>query len=155
MADRSLRLQLVRALEWEDAHVAFDAAVAGVPAALRGRRPEGAEHSVWELVEHIRIAQRDILDFCVSPEYEELEWPREYWPAPRSSPSEAEWESSLAGYRADRESLQRLAGEVDLLALVPNGSGQTYLRELLLVLDHTAYHVGQVVVVRRLLGAWR
>jgi uncharacterized damage-inducible protein DinB len=91
----------------------------------------------------------------VSPEYEELEWPREYWPAPRSSPSEAEWESSLAGYRADRESLQRLAGEVDLLALVPNGSGQTYLRELLLVLDHTAYHVGQVVVVRRLLGAWR
>jgi uncharacterized damage-inducible protein DinB len=154
MPHPDLRAHLQRLLAWEDAHAGFDAAVDGIPAGARGRRPEGLPRSPWELVEHIRIAQRDILEFCTRADYQELDWPGEYWPAPGSTPSDDEWERSIAAYRADREALQRLADEADLLAAVPQGNGQTYLRELLLVADHTAYHVGQLVLVRRLLGAW-
>jgi uncharacterized damage-inducible protein DinB len=147
-----LRAHLQRVLDWEDAHVGFDAAVAGIPPESRGLRPAAVPHSPWDLVEHIRIAQRDILDFCTSARYRELEWPRDYWPAEPDGPTGEEWEQSLAAYRADREALRRLAAEADLADSVPAGTGQTYLRELLLVADHTAYHVGQLVLVRRLLG---
>jgi uncharacterized damage-inducible protein DinB len=152
--ERMLREQLRRILDWEDAHVAFDAAVHAIPAELRGRRPDGLPYSCWELVEHMRRTQYDILDFCRNPAYQERHWPADYWPAPESQPSDAEWRECLDAYRADREAMQQLAASADLFARIPHGNGQTYLREVLLVADHNAYHVGQLVAVRRLLGAW-
>lgn len=152
-----IREHLVRVLDWEDAHVGFDKAVAGVPPHARGVRPPGFDHSVWELVEHIRIAQEDILDFCVNASYaHDKEFPDDYWPTDPAPPSEPTWADSLTAYERDRERLKQLAHEVeDLTSLVPTGKGtQTYLRALLLTADHTAYHVGQIVAVRRALGVW-
>jgi uncharacterized damage-inducible protein DinB len=152
----ALREHVVRLLDWQDAHVNFDAAVQGLPPKLRGVRPPGLAHSPWELLEHLRLAQHDILEFCRNPDYQELTWPADYWPASAAPPSAQAWKASVAAFRDDRAALRRLAEDpaLDLFAAVPHGSGQTYLRELLLVADHNAYHVGQLVVVRRLLGAW-
>ncbi len=154
--DAAVREQLRKFLDWEDAHVGFDKATAGIPVALRGRKPKGCPYSAWQLVEHIRIAQHDILDFCRNPKYKEMKWPEDYWPS-AAPPSAAAWDKSLRQFRKDRKALQALAitENVDLLARIPHGSGQTYLRELLLVADHTAYHVGELVVLRRLLGIWK
>ena len=156
-SDTALREQLRTLLDWKDAHVSFDQAVAGIPTALRGRTPRGMPYSAWQLVEHLRIAQHDILDFCRNPDYKEMKWPDDYWPAAATPPSDAAWSRSIRQFRADREALQDLAADpqVDLNARIPHGSGQTYLRELLLVADHNAYHIGQLVVVRRLLGIWK
>jgi len=153
--DQDLRRQLARLLEWDEAHGGFDAAVEDLPEALRGTQP-GLPYSPWQLVEHIRIAQRDILEFCRDPAYRHRKWPDDYWPASPSPPGPDAWETSIAEVRRDREALQAMANDpsVDLLAKIPHGTGQTYLRELLLVADHTTYHVGQIVVVRRLLGSW-
>jgi len=155
-SETALRTHLSRLLEWHDAHVDFDAAVKNVPPALRGRVPEGTPHSPWQLVEHIRIAQHDILDFCVNPRYEEMKWPDDYWPPSPEPPSANAWNESLAAYRQDRETLRTLVQnpETDLSAKIPHGQGQTFLREVLLVADHTAYHVGQLVTVRQQLGIW-
>jgi hypothetical protein len=154
--DRSLRDHLVKLLDWQDAHAGFDKAVAGLPPGLHGRVPPGLPYSPWQLLEHLRLAQRDILDFCVDPGYQEPSWPDDYWPKDAAPSSATAWDDSAAAFRADRAALQRLAADpgVDLYARVPNGQGQTYLRELLLAADHAAYHVGQLIVVRRLLGAW-
>jgi uncharacterized damage-inducible protein DinB len=154
--DAVMRDLLGRLLSWEDAHATLDAAVAGIPADLRGRQPAGVPYSPWQLVEHLRIAQHDILDFCRNADYEELNWPADYWPSSAAPPSAAAWDESIAQFRADRLALQQLAADerVDLAARIPHGSGQTYLRELLLAADHAAYHIGQLVLVRRLLGAW-
>ncbi|HSJ15377.1 MAG TPA: DinB family protein [Longimicrobiales bacterium] len=151
---RALRGQLGRILAWEDAHVAFDAAVEGIPVELRDRRPDGLPYSAWELVEHLRRTQYDILDFCRNPSYQERSWPADYWPPPDSTPDPEAWEHAVAAYRADRAALQEIATGADLFARIPHGTGQTILRELLLVADHNAYHVGQLVAVRRLLGIW-
>ncbi len=157
MTDRKLREFLAGMLDWQQAHASFDSAIAGLPAALRGKRPAGAPHSVWELVEHIRLAQRDILDFCVNPDYEEQNWPADYWPETPAPSSARAWNASIAGYHADLAELQRLVRdpEFDLWATVPWGKGQTHIREVVLVFDHAAYHVGQIVLVRRLLEAWK
>ena len=152
----ALRAHLVRLLDWEEAHASFDKAVAGLAADKRGARAPGFEHSPWQLLEHLRIAQADILDFCVNPKYvHERTWPDDYWPK-SPEPPVAAWDASVAAYRADREAMQRLTTtQPDLLARVPTGSGnQTYLRAIFLVADHAAYHVGQLVAVRRALGAW-
>jgi hypothetical protein len=156
MSDAALREQLRRLLDWSDAHVGFDAAVADLPAELRGRVPPGLPYSPWQLVEHLRITQRDILDFCADSGYHELNWPADYWPAGTAPDDDAAWEASLAAYRADRTALQALAEDTsrDLFAPLPQGDGQTLLRELLLAADHAAYHLGELVVARRLLGAW-
>ena len=155
MNDQAVREFVAKLLAWEDAHVGFDAAAADIPEQYRGKR--AGAHSAWELVEHIRIAQYDILDFCRNPDYEEMTWPDDYWPRAPAPPSEAAWQESLSRVRVDRAALQQLAGDRsnDLAARIPHGSGQTYLRELLLVADHTAYHVGQLVIVRQLLGIWK
>ena len=152
-ATRSL---IARLLDWEDAHAGFENVVPGVPPELRGQVPAGLPYSPWQLLEHMRITQVDILDFCRDPSYKERRWPDDYWPARPSPPSPSAWDDSVGRYRADRDALKRLALDpsVDLLAKVPPGKDQTYLRELLLVADHTAYHLGQMVVVRRALGAW-
>jgi len=154
------RTAVARPLAWREAHATFDDAVADLPAELRGRRVAGFPHSAWELVEHVRITQRDILDFCRDANYEEAHWPDDYWPKRAEPPSDEAWEQSLADYRADRDALAALTNDAervpDLHAAIPppHGSGQTYLREVLLVADHTAYHVGQLVMLRRQLGAW-
>jgi uncharacterized damage-inducible protein DinB len=151
------RRHVANLLDWEEAHVGVPAAFEGVAPELRGRVPEGVPYSLWQLLEHLRTAQRDLLDFCFEAEYQAPRWPEDYWPAEPAPPHENAWEESLAGLRADLEALKALALDpaVDLLAPVPTGSeGQTYLRTFLLAADHTAYHVGQAVLVRRLLGVW-
>lgn len=152
----AVRDHLARALHWGEAHASLDDAVAGLPAKLRGRVPEGLPYSPWQLLEHIRITQHDILDFCRNPAYEEMKWPDDYWPEAAEPPSAAAWDDSLRRIAEDRSALETLAQDasVDLAARIPHGTGQTYLRELLLVIDHTAYHLGELIVVRRLLGAW-
>ena len=154
--DPSLRAHLRKILSWEDAHVGFDAAVEGVPPGLRGIAPKGFPHSSWQLLEHMRITQNDILDFWVNPAYREKKWPDDYWPKHPAPPSDAAWDESVASYVRDRDTLKQLVRDPksDLAARIPHGTGQTYLREALLVADHTSYHVGQLVLVRRLLGIW-
>ena len=152
----ALREHLVRVLDWKEAHVGFDKALDGIPPDKRGARAAGLEHSPWQLLEHIRLAQDDILDFCVNARYEHtLKWPDDYWPATPAPSDGRAWTDSLAAYARSREQLKALAREADLVATVPTGkAGQTYLRAILLVADHTSYHVGQVVLVRRALGIW-
>jgi|SRR6266850_4618400 len=155
-SDAPLREHLRKMLSWEDAHVGFDRAVADLPAELRGKQPSGVPYSPWQLLEHLQITQRDILEFCRNPQYQEKKWPDDYWPSSAAPPSAAAWDDSVRQFREDRKALQDLAADssIDLFAKIPHGEGQTYLRELLLVADHTAYHVGELIVVRRLLGAW-
>ena len=154
--DTALRDLLGRLLAWEDARVGLDTAIADIPRAARGRRPKGLPHSPWEILEHLRRAQHDILSFCVSDDYMAHTWQDDYWPPSPEPPSAAAWEESFRKFRRDREALTRLATDpsTDLGARVPNGTDQTFLRELLLAADHTAYHVGELVVVLRLLGVW-
>ena len=154
--DESLRAHLRKLLDWEDAHVNFDTAVEGIPVKMRGVAPAGLTHSAWQLLEHLRICQFDILDFCRNPSYVELS-PADYWPKSAGPPTEKAWEESLAAFRRDLKDLQKLAGDtaIDLFDAIPHGTGQTYLRELLLVADHNAYHVGQLVTLRRCLGIWK
>ncbi|MEP7226121.1 MAG: DinB family protein [Gemmatimonadales bacterium] len=150
------RAAIARLLDWEDAHAGFDKVVSGLPRKLQGQVPTGLPYSPWQLLEHLRLTQHDILDFCLNPAYKELRWPDDYWPKDPSPPSAAAWDQSVAGFREDRKALKQLALDpsIDLLGKVPAGEDQTYLRELLLVADHTAYHLGELVVVRRALGAW-
>ena len=153
----ALRDHLVRVLDWDEAHVTFDRAVEGIPADKRGARASGFEHSPWQLLEHIRIAQEDILDFCVNAAYAHaMRWPDDYWPRDPAPSGPQAWTDSLASYARGREALKRLAHDApDLTAPVPTGTGtQTYLRAILLTADHTAYHVGQIVALRRALGLW-
>jgi uncharacterized damage-inducible protein DinB len=155
--DDAVRDHLMRVFDWEEAHVGFDKAVAAVPPEARGARPPGFEHSVWQLLEHIRIAQDDILDFCLNAAYEHtLSWPDGYWPAAAAPPDDAAWQASIAACTQSRKRLQQVAREVeDLTVPVPTGkANQTYLRAILLAADHVAYHVGQIVSVRRALGVW-
>ena len=153
-----LRAHLVRALDWEEAHVGFDAAIDGIPADKRGGHATGFEHSPWQLLEHMRLAQKDLLDFCVNARYvHALTWPDDYWPRP-APPGAAAWDDSIADFNADRGKLKQLVRDtgVDLFAVVPTGKGdQTYMRTILLVADHNAYHLGQLVAVRRALGIWK
>jgi DinB family protein len=153
----ALRTQIAKLLDWEEAHAGFDKTVKGFPPRLRGVVPERLPYSAWQLIEHLRIGQADILDFCRNPRYEAKNWPDDYWPSAPRPAAAAAWTRSIAAFTRDRRSLQRLAmnPKIDLFGRIPHGTGQTYLRELLLIADHTAYHVGQIVVVRRALGIWR
>ena len=152
----AIREQVARLLSWEDAHTSFESAVADLPARLRGIQPAGLPYSPWQLVEHLRITQQDILDFCRNPDYVELSWPDDYWPASVSPPDPDAWDHSIREFQRDRAALQQLSNDpkTDLGSRIPHGSGQTYLRELLLAADHAAYHIGELVVVRRLLRVW-
>ena len=153
--DSSLRDHLRTLLDWDHAHMKFDDAVEGFPPALRGKRPAGGPHSPWELLEHLRIAQWDILEFTRNPKHVSPPLPAGYWPATEAPPTESAWDESVAAFRADLRALADLTADpsVDLFARIPHGDGQTVLREVLLTADHNAYHLGQLVMVRRLLGA--
>ena len=152
----ALREHLSRLLNWHDAHVSFDTVVGGVPPGARGLQPPGLPYSLWQLLEHIRLAQRDILDFCRDPSYRAPNWPADYWPQTPEPPNAAAWDESMAAVRADRLAFEHLIADpaLDLFATIPHGEGQTYLREALLVADHNAYHLGEFVTVRRMLGVW-
>ena len=152
-----MRTQLAKALDWHDAHADFDTAVRDLPAELRGRRVRGLPHSAWEILEHLRLAQHDILDFARNPRYQAPAWPDDYWPPSPQPPAARAWDRSVAAFRRDRRALQKMAADphLKLSKRIPHGDGQTYLREILLVLDHNAYHVAELVVLRRLLGAWK
>lgn len=154
--DKVVRDQLLKLLEGGQAHVTFEAAVKGLPAALRGKRPKGAEHSPWELLEHMRIAQWDVLEFSRDPKHVSPEWPSGYWPKTKAPSNDKAWAKSVRAFTAGLEAMRKqVADSTDLYAPIPHGEGQTLLREALLVADHNAYHLGQLVLVRRLLGAWK
>ncbi|MGD0629455.1 MAG: DinB family protein [Terracidiphilus sp.] len=155
--DKALREHLVKLLKGGDAHADFEHAIADFPAELRGKTPKGAEHSPWELLEHLRTAQQDILDFSTNPGYKEKEWPKEYWPAQDAPPDPKAWDRSINGICEDLKALVALVEDekTDLFATIPHGDGQTILREILVVADHNSYHLGQMVLLRRLLGAWK
>ena len=155
--DESLRHHLVELLTNEHAHAGFDSAVKDLPANLRGVRPEGAQHSPWELLEHLRIAQYDILEFSRNAKYVSPKWPEGYWPSSPEPPNDKAWDRSVGEFRRDLREMVELIenSSTDLHARIPHGTGQTILREALLIADHNAYHLGQLVTVRRLLGAWK
>lgn len=154
--DKSLREHLVKLITGSDAHPDFDTAIRNLPAGIRGNTPKGAEHSPWQLLEHLRIAQWDILEFSRNPKYESPKWPEGYWPATAAPPDEKAWDKSVRAFRRDQKAMCDLIADpaTDLYAKIAHGTGQTILRESLLVADHNAYHVGQLILVRRLLGAW-
>ena len=149
-----LRDLLARLLDWEDAHVGFDAVIAGIPPEVRGAQPQGLPYSAWQLLEHLRLCQRDILEFCRNPGYVDPKSMAEYWPASAAPPTAEAWDESIAGFREDLEDMKRLVREGDLFAAIPRGTGQTFLREVVLLADHNAYTLGQLVILRRLLGIW-
>ena len=153
--DNALRNQLARFLDWDSAHLRFDDAVKDFPAGLRGVRPPGAPHSAWELLEHLRIGLWDIVEFSRDSKHVSPEWPKGYWPATIAPASDEAWDESVAAYRGLLRTLEAMAkdGATDLDARIPHGDGQTLLREILLAGDHNAYHLGQLVMVRRMLEA--
>jgi DinB superfamily len=155
--DQSLREHLLYLLGGGGAHLDFETAVADLPASTRGVRPPGSPYSAWELLEHMRLAQWDILEFSRNPRHVSPDWPAGYWPAQAAPPDKDAWEKSLNAFRTDLAAMKRLVDDpkTDLYARIPHGDGQTILREALLVADHNAYHLGQLVMVRRLLGAWK
>jgi len=152
----ALREHMLYLLREGGAHLDFDKAIAGLPDKLRGARPDGVPHTPWRLLEHMRIAQWDILEFCRNPKHVSPKFPDGYWPKGDAPPQSAAWDASVKSFRADLKAMQDLVADpaTDLFAKIPHGDGQTILREALLVADHNAYHLGQLVVVRRLLGAW-
>jgi hypothetical protein len=154
--DKSLREHVVNLLKGGGAHVSFDDAVKDLPADLRGKRPKGADHSPWEILEHLRIALWDILEFSRDPKHVSPEFPSGYWPKTQAPPDANAWDKSVHAFRADAKALADLVADdsTDLLARLPHGDGQTVLREALVAADHNAYHLGELVLVRRLLGAW-
>jgi hypothetical protein len=154
--DKALRQHLLNLLKASNAHVDFDSAFKDLPAQLRGKRPKGTQHSVWEVLEHMRIAQWDILEFSRDPKHKSPEFPRGYWPRTQSPPDDTAWDKSIQSFRDDLEALCALVADksTDLFAKIPHGDGQTILREALLAADHNAYHLGEVVLLRRILGAW-
>ena len=154
---KSLRDHLLNLLQDEHAHPLFDRAVKDLPANLRGRRPEGFPHSAWELVEHMRLAQWDIIEYVLDPKHVSPDFPDGYWPKSPAPQDDAAWEKSLADFRADAARLVGLVKDEsnDLLAPIAFARNATFLRQILTTADHNAYHIGQLVTVRRLLGAWK
>lgn len=151
MSDRELRKQLRQLLDWDNAHIRFDDAVKDVPPEIRGRRPAGGPHSPWELLEHLRIAQSDILEYTRDEQHASPDFPAGYWPATPEPPSAEAWDASVAAYRADLRAFEALVSDESVDLFQPNKDGKTPLREALLAADHNAYHLGQLVIVKRLL----
>jgi uncharacterized damage-inducible protein DinB len=154
--DKSLRDHLVKLMQGGQAHCTLDEAVADMPKDAMGETLPGMPHSAWQLLEHLRLAQRDILDFCRDPKYKAPHWPEDYWPGKTTPPSAKAWASSVQAIKADLQAMCELVSDpkVDLFTSIPWGDDQTILREALLIADHNAYHMGQIVALRRVLGAW-
>jgi len=153
----ALRQHLLDMLRGGQAHADFEAAVANLSSQLRGKKPKGAPYTAWQLLEHLRLAQWDILEFSRNPKHVSPPWPAGYWPKNEAPPSASSWNNSVRSFRADLQAMAKLVAseKSDLFARIPHGDGQTLLREALLVADHNAYHIGQLILLRRLLGAWK
>lgn len=155
--DQLLRKHLLELLEGGHAHATFDQVMEDFPAKYRGEVPSGLPHSAWMLLEHMRIAQWDILDFSRNPKYKGMKWPAEYWPKERAPRNTLEWEKSVHAFHGDLEAMKKLVSDpkTNLFAKLPWGEGQTVLREAMLVADHNAHHLGQLIDVKRVLGIWK
>jgi uncharacterized damage-inducible protein DinB len=155
--DKALREQLVKQLDEGRAHASWRDALADMPADKQGAKPEGSPHTAWQLLEHMRIAQWDILEFSRNPKHVSPQFPDGYWPSTEAPPSADAWEKSAKAFARDLEGLKKLVSDprIDLFERIAHGNGQTILREALLTADHNAYHLGQLVVLRKMLGAWR
>jgi hypothetical protein len=151
-----LRQQLLRLLDGVDAHMPFEDAVSDFPDEAMNRRPPNVEYTPWHLVEHLRLTQADILDYLTNPAYVEPAWPREYWPDPSATATRADWEATIAGFLTDREALRALItdGERDPFAIIPGTPGHTLVREVRIVGDHNAYHIGEFAILRQVMGTW-
>ena len=154
--DLLLRQHLVDLLKGGNAHAGFDQAIEGIPVKVRAQRPSDFPHAPWMLLEHLRIAQWDILEFSRNKKHVSPKWPEGYWPSADDVPTSAAWDKSIKNFRKDLKAMQALVSnpKTDLYARIPWGDGQTILRQALLVADHNAYHLAQLIDVRRLLGAW-
>lgn len=155
-SDQSLRQHLLFLLNEEGAHANFDSAIKGLPAELRGKKPKGCPYTAWQLLEHMRIAQLDILEFTRNPKHVSPKWPDAYWPASAEPPDGKAWEKSVKAFRSDLRAIAEIVADPlnDLLAPLPHDEDKTILREILLVADHNAYHLGELVLLRRMLDAW-
>jgi hypothetical protein len=151
-----IRRQLVRLLDGLDAHMTFEDAVADFPDEAMNERPPNVDYTPWHLVEHIRLTQRDIVEYVTSPDYVEGEWPRDYWPDPAAMATRADWEATIRGFREDLATLRELVedDDRDLNAVLPGTPGHTLLREVRIVADHNAYHVGEFAILRQVMGTW-
>jgi len=151
-----LREHLGNLLRKDEAHAGLEKTLAGLPAALRGKKAPGLPHTVWQLLEHLRLAQWDILEFSRDQNHVSPEWPKGYWPETDAPPDAAAWDRTIEAFQKDLKAMVDLVSDpaTDLYAKIPWGDGQTILREALLVADHNAYHLGQIVSVRQALGAW-
>ena len=154
--NRSLRQHILYLLQGGGAHAKFDDVIAGIPPKLRGQKPARLPHSLWMLLEHMRIAQWDILEFSRNAKHVSPAWPDGCWPANPAPPRAAAWAASIKNFRQNLKAMENLVSnpKTDLFTRIPWGDGQTILREALLVADHNAYHLGQMLDARRLLGAW-
>jgi hypothetical protein len=154
--DKKLREHLVSLLQGGHAFVTFDAAVKNFPFERTGEKPQGFDHSGWQLLEHIRIAQWDIVEFSISADHVSPKWPDDYWPKEDAPASEKNWQNGVEAIKKDLQKMQDLvkSPSTDLLENIPHGTGQTILREALLIAEHNAYHLGQLVMVRKMLGIW-
>jgi hypothetical protein len=152
-----LRAELDRVLSGKGAHVDFEQAIAGLPPELRGAKPHGSPHSAWELVEHMSIAQWDMLEFSRDAKHVSPAWPEGYWPKTAAPPNSGAWDRSVASFRRDLAAMRKLVAdpESDLFTPFAHGDGQTLLREALQLADHNAYHVGELVSLRKVLGVWK
>lgn len=156
-SDAALRKHLIELLRSRGAHADFDEAIEGLPEQLRGARVKDLPFTAWRLLEHLRLAQWDILEFSRNPKHKSPKWPEGYWPEDDAPPTSAAWDASVEAFRRDLAEMEKLVSDPssDLFAPIPHGQGQTLLREALLVADHNSYHVGQFVLLRRVLGAWK
>jgi len=150
----AFRKELITHLTEDHAHAGFDAAVKDFPAELRGERPHGLLHSAYQLVEHIRIAQWDIIEYALDPKHKSPEFPEGYWPKSPEPPDAKAWDKSIAGFRADRKKLAAALEKMDVLAPIEHANNQTLASKTILIIDHNAYHLGQLVLLRRLLKNW-
>ena len=150
-----LTYELIKLLNGGSAHAGFDEAIDGLPAEMRGAKSDKLPYSIWQLVEHIRIAQWDMVEFSKSENHRSPTWPDEYWVKETAPTDDAAWDKSIKQINDDREAFIKLLKQEDIYKAIPHGDGQSILREALQIADHNAYHIAEIIVIRRLLGAWK
>jgi hypothetical protein len=147
--------ELIKLLNGGSAHASLDDALNNLPAKLRGVKPDNLPYSIWQLVEHIRIAQWDMLKFSQDEKHDSPEWPEGYWVKETAPKDDAEWENALKQIKDERDEFIELLNSGDIYKAIPHGDGQSILREALQIADHNAYHTAEIIVIRRLLGDWK
>ena len=156
MDDDALRGQLAQLLDGVGAHMTFEDAVADFPDEAMNLRAPNVDYTPWHLIEHLRLTQADILDYVVNPDYVEIEWPADYWPASDATATRVEWDESVRGFLADNATLRAMAVDPgrDLFAVIPGTPGHTLIRDIRIDADHNAYHVGEFAILRQVMGTW-